>query len=230
MSATDSTRTAETDAHTTPSPEDGDSRETRAVWIVAGSLFVGLTLAYFMWSGGDVGETDRPLNRVARVPAFSLTERDGQTVTLEDFAGKVWLADFIFTSCSGPCPVLSLRMRSLQGDIAAFGGSVKLVSFSIDPTFDQPPVLRRYADRHHADPNLWWFLTCNDEAAMHTLVREGFLQAVSPAQGGGTIIHSTQFVLIDREGYIRGWYDGTKAASKPLILRDIQRLLAEPAA
>ena len=230
MPETDSTNTNETDSHSMTSPEGGDARETRTAWMVAGALFLGLTLAYFMWSGGDASEADRPLNRVARVPAFSLTERDGQTVTFNDLAGKVWLADFIFTTCAGPCPVLSLRMRSLQGELAAFGDSVKLVSFSIDPTYDQPPVLRRYADRHHADPNLWWFLTCNDEEAMHTLVREGFLQAVTAAKGGQAIIHSTQFVLIDRQGYIRGWYDGTKAASKPLILRDIERLLAEPAA
>jgi len=118
-------------------------------------------------------------------------------------------------------------MRSLQKDIAKYGGKVKVVSFSIDPTYDQPPVLRAYAKRYQADPDLWWFLTCNDERMMHDLVQKGFLQAVMPAEGGAPIIHSTQFVLIDQQGRIRSWHDGLQAASKPLILRDIERLLSE---
>ncbi len=101
--------------------------------------------------------------------------------------------------------------------------------FSVDPTYDQPPVLSTYAERYGADPNRWWFLTCDDEPAMHELVTAGFLQALSPAKGGAPIIHSTRFVLVDREGYIRAWYDGLEASSKPWILRDVERLLNEPA-
>lgn len=156
-------------------------------------------------------------------------ERDGRTVTSADLDGYVWISDFIFTRCAGPCPTLSLRMRSLQKDISKYNGDVKLVSFSVDPEYDQPPVLRAYAERFAADPKLWWFLTCNDESVMYDLVQKGFLQALSASSRGSPIIHSTRFVLVDRQGYIRSWYDGLEADSKPLILRDVERLLAEPA-
>lgn len=169
-----------------------------------------------------------PLGVLATVPDFSLMERDGRTVTRRDLLGSVWIADFIFTRCAGPCPVLSLRMRSLQESIAKYDGKVKVVSFSVDPTYDQPPILRSYAEKHQADPKLWWFLTCDDEAAMHSLVQNGFLQTVVPGTNTSPITHTTYFVLVGRKGRIRAYYDGLEADSKPLILRDVERLLNEP--
>ncbi len=192
-------------------------------------LFLGAVLVAAGWwfRSGAVPDNLPPLPRVAKVPEFSLVERDGRTVTLNDLAGRVWIADFIFTRCAGPCPQLCLRMRSLQKGIARYDGAVKLVSFSVDPTYDQPPVLRAFADHYGAEANLWWFLTCDDEPGMYDLVQKGFLQALSAGRSGSPIIHSTRFVLVDGEGYIRAWYDGMEAASKPLILRDVKRLLAE---
>lgn len=192
-------------------------------------IAIGAVLVALAWFKLD-GEPPAPALAVVKdVPDFSLIGRDGRTVTKADLLGHVWVADFIFTTCAGPCPMLSLRMRSLQKSIREFEGRVKLVSFSVDPEYDQPAILRAYAKRHEADPNLWWFLTNNDEQAMHEFVKSGFLQAVSPAARGGAIIHSTQFVIVDRKGRIRSWYDGLEAASKPLILRDIESLLDEPA-
>lgn len=201
----------------------------RPMWPLVGLVMGGMAIAAIWFLRGYATNVDAPpLPRVAKVPAFSFLGRDGRTVTLDSLAGSVWVADFIFTRCAGPCPELSLRMRSLQKGVAEFEGAVKLVSFSVDPTHDQPPVLRTYANRFEADPNLWWFLTCDDEPMMYDFVQKGFLQALSAAQGGAPIIHSTRFVLVDRQGHIRAWYDGLDAASKPLILRDAKRLLAEP--
>ncbi len=192
-------------------------------------LAVAGTLVIF-WSRGWTMQPASlpPLPVVRRIPEFTFLERDGRTVTRDDLLGSIWIADFIFTTCAGPCPKLSLRMRSLQKGIANYDGDVKLVSFSVDPTHDQPAVLSAYAKRYHADPNLWWFLTSGDEASMHELVQKGFLQALSPSTGGSEIIHSTQFVLVDRQGAIRTWYNGLEAASRALILRDVERLLSEP--
>lgn len=213
-----------------------DADRARASRLRYGFLAAGLlvilagTVAVAVLRGASrPGSAGPPLPKVAAVPGFSLTERTGRGVTLEDLRGHVWIADFIFTTCAGPCPELSLRMRSLQKDVARYGGDVKLVSFSVDPTYDQPPVLSAYAKRYGADPSLWWFLTCDDEPAMHELITAGFLQGLSPAKGGAPIIHSTRFVLVDRQGYIRAWYDGLEASSKPRILRDVERLLSEPA-
>ncbi len=179
---------------------------------------------------GRTADSEMPLPRVAHVPSFTLTERSGRTVTDRDLLGRVWVADFFFTLCSGPCPTLSLRMRSLQESIRRFEGKVKLVSFSVDPTYDRPPVLRAYANRYHADADLWWFLTADDEETMYAVVRNGFMQAVSRASKTAPVIHSTRFVLVDAEGYIRAWFNGEDAASKPKILRAIERLLAEASA
>jgi cytochrome oxidase Cu insertion factor (SCO1/SenC/PrrC family) len=207
-------------------PSSAGQTVRRVVIVV---LFVGVAVMMLFRSRGTALDTSaKPLPVVGQVPEFSLTERSGKTVTHADLLGTVWVADFVFTTCAGPCPELSLRMRSLQKDIVKYGGKVKTVSFSIDPTYDQPPVLQAYAKRYQADPDLWWFLTCNDDKMMHDLVKAGFLQAVTPAGGGAPIIHSTQFVLIDQQGRIRSWHDGLQVASKALILKDIEFLLAEP--
>ena len=221
------TTTANDSSAASAIPPSSAGQTVRRVVIVV--LFVGIAVMMLLRSRGTALDTSaKPLAIVGRVPEFSLTERSGKTVTNADLLGTVWVADFVFTTCAGPCPELSLRMRSLQKDIVKYGGKVKTVSFSIDPTYDQPPVLRAYAKRYQADSDLWWFLTCNDEKMMHQLVKAGFLQAVTPASGGAPIIHSTQFVLIDQQGRIRTWHDGLQPASKALILKDIDRLLAEP--
>ena len=194
--------------------------------LVVGALLV-LSVAIPRFRGVSV--EDRPLPKVAPVPAFSLTERDGRTVTNQDLLGHVWVADFFFTLCTGPCPKLSLRLRSLQEGIREYAGDVKLVSFSVDPTYDQPAVLQKYAERYGAEPDLWWFLTSDDEPSMHKLVAEGFLQAVSRASKRSPVIHSTRFLLIDQEGYIRAWYDGEQAATRAQLLHDIERLRQAPA-
>lgn len=200
-------------------------------------LWTAGCLSIVVFVGGCSGEATREANQAAtfltvaqsiKVPSFSLTQRSGNTVTLSDLLGKVWVADFIFTTCSGPCPQLSLRMRSLQSGIREFGGKVRVVSFSVDPEHDTPAVLRAYAKRYGAEDDLWWFLTTDDQKTMHELVTAGFLQALSPAKGGSPIIHTTRFVLVDRKGRIRGWYDGMSPVSKSLILRDIEKLLSEP--
>lgn len=212
--------------------QDGDARMPRPFRLVLTGalsiLAIGVVAIVRMGSSDSVSDTTGPLPIFQTVPDFALTERDGRTVTADDLRGSIWLANFFFTSCAGPCPMLSLRMRSIQQSIRSFGGDVKLVSFSVDPEFDTPAVLSRYADRYHADPQLWWFLTNDDKPTMHRLVKEGFLQAVSPGKRGNPIIHTTQIVLVDREGRIRAWHDGLEPSCRRLMLRDIEKLLAEP--
>ena len=208
----------------TPASEKTKRSVLPRVILVLGAFVIAL-----VWFTRDqaTNESLTPLPRFPKVPSFSLTRQDDQTITPDDLAGSVWVADFIFTRCAGPCPQLSLRMRSLQKGVAEFDGKVKLVSFSVDPIYDQPSILRAYAERYKAEPDLWWFLTCNDETMMYDLVQNGFMQALSEAKGSAPIIHSTRFVLVDQKGDIRAWYDGLDPASKALIIRDVERLLAE---
>ncbi len=204
-------------------------RVARTFWIML-IVISGASAIGWLWprSQGEV-EAGRALPVVAQVPDFSLIERDGRTVTRADLLGRVWVANFIFTACTGPCPMLTLRLRSLQSSLGEAHRDVRLVSFSLDPETDTPAVLDRYAKRYQADPRRWWFLTGDSQERMHEFVQKGFLQAVSPATAGQPLIHSTRFVLVDRKGRIRAWYDGLDPKSKPLLLRDIQSLLSEPA-
>ncbi len=144
------------------------------------------------------------------VPDFSLTECRGSTVTKEDLLGRVWVADFFFTTCPGPCLTLTAKMKELQGKIDRLQ-EVRLVSFTIDPEFDTPEVLKNYAETWGADPVRWLFLTGNKEV-MHDLSRSGFLMPIEEAEPGATtdygkFVHSTRMAVVDKEGMIRGVFD-----------------------
>lgn len=204
------------------------AKPTRAV--VAIGVLLALTLAFVAWSLGGgappVAGVSRTLPVIAEVPEFSLTERDGRTVTRADLLGSVWVADFIFTRCAGPCPLLSARMRSLQLELEADAG-VKLVSIMLDPENDTPAALVHYAKRFQADPDRWWFLTGDNEKEVHSLVGRGFLQSVVPETDATPLLHSTYFVVVDRRGRIRSVHNGMEPESKPLIVEDVRSLLAE---
>jgi len=199
-------------------------------WALVVLVFGGV-LAAGIWSIVDRSRAARvgplPVLKGEPIPDFTLTESSGRTVTRNDLLGNIWLANFVFTRCAGPCPELSLRMRSIQQALTSYGADVKLVTFSLDPRTDSPAVLREYAQRFHADTARWWFLTGGDEAAMHRLIREGFLQVVVPATAEAPLTHSEYFVLVDRLGRIRAFYGGREAESKAKILSDIDTLVTE---
>lgn len=160
------------------------------------------------------------------VPEFSLTERSGRAITRADLMGKIWIADFVFTRCSGPCPTLSARMQAIQTALAD-APSVKLVTFTLDPVNDTPSVLADYAKRFHADPDRWWFVTGDKEEVVQKFVVEGLKQTVIPAKGDDPIIHSEYIVIVDAKGRIRSAHGGLDPNSKSLIVRDVRKLLLE---
>ncbi|MDD2676013.1 MAG: SCO family protein [Methylacidiphilaceae bacterium] len=190
------------------------------------SLF--LSLGYYALLHRKQGPSPLPVLR--RVQPFSLTDQSGKTVTREDFQGKVWVADFIYTSCPGPCPAETLRMKEVQ-DLVANLPNVRLVSISVDPGVDTPAVLQRYADAHGADPAKWVFLT-GGVKEIWRLASESFAFAVGenppsrPAEEG-PVFHSTQFALVDPAGRIRSYYDGLKSGTPARVAQDIRQLLDE---
>lgn len=152
------------------------------------------------------------------VPDFALTECHGQRLTRADLLGKIWVADLMFTSCPSTCPILSSMMARLDQALGS-REDLRLVSITVTPEYDQPPVLLAYAQRYHASPK-WLFLT-GERAQIVKLANDGFwLSAGTP----GTVTHSDDFVLVDRTGHVRGIFDGTKAASIPQIQAAIERL------
>lgn len=151
-------------------------------------------------------------------PQFELTERSGRTVTSADLRGKVWIADFIFTRCLGPCPEMTSKMRRLQ-DMLAGVPDVVLTTFTVDPQHDTPEVLREYAAAKGADPQRWLFLTGSIEALDAVQVK-GFRIGMA----GESIHHSTSFVLVDREGRIRGYYDSNESGVLEKLAADAAAL------
>lgn len=167
--------------------------------------------------------TPAPLQKYWNVPEFALTERSGQTVQLGDLAGKVWVADFFYSSCPGPCPMLSSRLSDVQKELGA-EPDLRLVSISIDPEKDTPDVLKLYAERFKATDR-WLFLTGPKED-IYGLARDGFkLPIAEPATPGGQIIHSTRVILIDQTGAVRGFYESTSEIGVRDLIRDIRTLL-----
>ncbi|HEY3602713.1 MAG TPA: SCO family protein [Chthoniobacterales bacterium] len=157
------------------------------------------------------------------VPAFHLVDQNGGSFGTQQLLGKIWIADFVYTSCPGPCPMISSRMSETQKPLR--DTDVELVSFSVDPQHDTPGVLRGYASKLNANLDRWKFLT-GDRDTVYRLVRNGFKLAA--ADGGATgPIHSTRVVLVDRSGTIRGYYDATDADAITRLLADVHHLLKE---
>jgi protein SCO1 len=165
------------------------------------------------------GATSLPV--LAQLPDFRLLERSGKTLGLADLKGKVWIGDFIFTRCPGPCPRMSSRMASLQRDMRGEDG-LRLVSISVDPEFDTQEVLARYAAQYQAEAGRWFFLT-GDQKEIHHLAKSGFLV------GGvdDVTLHTTRFVLIDRQGRVRGYYSSSDEKDLRKLRNDARALLRE---
>ena len=162
-----------------------------------------------------------PLPVLTQLPDFRLVERSGQKLGLSDLKGKVWIADFIFTRCPGPCPRMSSRMATLQRDLRS-EDNLRLVSISVDPEFDTREVLAKYAAQYHADEGRWFFLT-GDKTAIHHLAKSGFLV------GGvdDVTLHTTRFVLVDRQGRVRGYYSSSDEEDLRKLGNDARALLRE---
>jgi cytochrome oxidase Cu insertion factor (SCO1/SenC/PrrC family) len=193
-------------------------------------LFIALVLLYRFFGNGQVAPSSE-LRKMSVVPPFALTERSGKTVTNQDLAGKIWVADFIYTTCPGPCPLITAGMVKLQ-DAVAHDPQVQLVTFTVDPQTDTPAVLAKYAGLYHADPDRWWFLT-GPQKPLYDLIQNGFLQVVKdnhgepPQDGQFVVTHSTYLALVDADGNVRGFYDGVGNASRADLQRDIKILEKE---
>lgn len=156
------------------------------------------------------------------LPDFALTGVTADGVSPLDrraLRGRVWVADFVYTRCAGPCPLLTAHMAALQQRVPK---SVGLLSFTVDPDHDSPEVLALYAKRFKADPQRWFFVT-GEKPELVKLFRDGFQIAVAEsadAPSGQNIAHTTKFVLIDGEGRLRGYYDGDDLASLDRLVQD----------
>jgi len=161
------------------------------------------------------------------IPLFVFTNQDGKLITNEFMAGKIAVVDFFFTNCTSICPMLSSQMARLQHSVKSenIDGQVVFLSHTVDPKHDTPQVLKSYADRMGADYSNWNFVTGNEED-IYWQAKEGYKLTAFPsdtAQGG--FFHTDQIALIDQEGKIRGYYDGTSTKAVDQLFTDLHLLL-----
>lgn len=158
-----------------------------------------------------------------KVSTFSLIDQSGQPVTSDLVKDKIHIAAFFFTRCGTICPKISTQLSRVQ-DVFRDQSSIRLLSFSVDPLHDTPAIMQAYAKKYDAITGKWYFLT-GDKAQIYTLAQHGyFLPVVDKGLDYGkpdeTFIHTEKVVLVDKQGYIRGFYDGTDK-------EDVDRLILE---
>ncbi len=166
------------------------------------------------------------LARYGPAPDFSLVERSGRPVSAGDLRGRVWIADFIYTQCRDTCPLQSRAMAALRTDLKGYG-DLRSVSISVDPLTDTPALLSRYAERYGADPERWLFLT-GELGEIRRIVQDGFRLSAAPVDGhthDPVVFHSTRFVLVDRDGIIRGYYESRNPRALERLRRNARSLL-----
>lgn len=164
-------------------------------------------------------------------PTFELTDQNGGTFSSTELAGRVWIANFMFTQCQATCPRQTSKLAELQARIAKWPHAtrVRFLSITVDPERDAPARLLEYAKNYDADPARWKFLT-GTRADLWTLSKEGFKLPVADnaTDSSNPITHSARFVLVDAEGRVRGVYDSLEESEILKLVGDTQLLLSEP--
>jgi len=161
------------------------------------------------------------------VAPFSFVNQDGKTMTDKDYDGKIYVADYFFTTCKSICPKMATELLRVQEKFQYTKGMVQILSHTVNPENDSVPVLKAYADMIHADTKMWNFVT-GDKKELYDMARTSYLVNAMEGDGGADdFIHSELFVLVDKEKHIRGIYDGTDIKAVNDLLDDIKVLIAE---
>ncbi len=161
------------------------------------------------------------------LPSFKFANQDGDTITNKDYDGKIYVADYFFTTCKSICPKMATELQRVQSVFGYTKGLVQILSHTVDPEHDSVAVLKAYSDMIHADTKMWNFVT-GDKKQLYDIARKGYLVNAMEGNGGPEdFIHSELFVLVDKEKHIRGIYDGTDIKAVNNLLDDIKVLIAE---
>lgn len=160
-----------------------------------------------------------------KVPSFEYLNQDSIWIKSSDIENKIWIAKFFFTNCPTICPPMTSAMKEVAKDLSEFEEKVVFLSFSIDPTKDNPARLREYIKEHDITAKNWHFLT-GDEDETHDLGVHGFyIHAQADNQAPGGYAHSGNFVLVDKNQHIRGVYDGLEEKEREKLIKDFKKLL-----
>jgi protein SCO1 len=207
---------------------DGSRGLRILVWAILAAVMCGV-VALFLSSLGKRSH----LPEFGKVQPFVLTNQLGQSVSLESLNGNVWVADIIFARCPGPCPKMTQEMAEIQKAFAA-NQPLRFVTLTTDPVHDTVPVLKEYSEKYSADPARWQFLTGPKREVVANLAAGSLkLSAVDKDKTlqeneNDLFIHTTMFVLVDKTGKVRGFYESLEPGFQDKIRGDITSLLAEP--
>ncbi|MEY3236675.1 MAG: hypothetical protein RI883_776 [Bacteroidota bacterium] len=161
---------------------------------------------------------------------FAFKDQNNKTITQDEVKGKVFVAEYFFTTCGTICPKMNQQMQRVQKAFKG-NGNVKILSFTVDAKVDTVEQMKRYAIEHQADDNQWHFLTGKQED-LYALARKSFFvlkpsEAENQGDVGSDFIHTNNFVLVDKKMRIRGYYDGTSIKEVDKLIHDIEHLLKE---
>ena len=172
-----------------------------------------------------------PLDVLWPVPDFTFTDQAGAPLSNVDLEGRVWAADFFFTTCPAICPLLTRSMGEVRDAIAdeLADGEAALVGFSLQPEHDTPDVLAAYGQSHGAEPGRWYLLTGERADIWRICQEDGFKLHVNASDDpNNPIAHDGRISLVDRRGQVRGVYDGLNPEAMRQLTRDMKRLLDDP--
>ena len=190
----------------------------RGLKIVSFTFFLMILAA----CGGENIETTMSEN----VADFEFTTQDNESFGLEDLKGTYWVADFVFTNCTTVCLPMTSNMAYLQDLIQEEDLDVQLVSFSVDPDYDTPEVLKEYAEEYDANLDNWTFLTGYDFDTIKELSIKSFKNMVQePPEGTDQVTHGTSFFLVNPEGKVIKSYNGIQKDSMEDILEDLKNVV-----
>jgi len=181
----------------------------------------------------DTSMVEDAIERVGfghKIAPFSCIDQDGKSFSSAQLNGKVYVAEFFFTTCGTICPRMNKQLMRVQQAYKA-NREVALVSFTVDPEHDKPEQLKAYATSHQANPGQWFFLTGEKEIIYRIARRSYFLLKPAEVENQGDVgsdfIHTNNFVLIDQKGRIRAYYDGTSPDEVSQLIQDIQLVCDE---
>ena len=173
-----------------------------------------------------VDSTIQYISRSHTIADFSFTNQNGKTITQKDYEGKIYVADFFFTTCGSICPIMTTNMVEVQ---KAFlnNPKVMILSYSVTPEIDSVAVLKAYAEKNHVNDKKWNLVT-GDKKQIYTMARKSYL-AVKLGKPSELydMVHTENFVLVDSKRRVRGFYDGTKMEEISRLISDIHFLLLE---
>ena len=173
-----------------------------------------------------VDSTLQHVKKYHKIAPFSFENQNGKTITQDDYEGKIYIADFFFTTCPTICPKMTANMVNIQEEILN-DSTVMLLSYSVTPKIDSVPQLKKYAIEKGVNDEKWNLLTGNKKE-IYTMARKSYLAVKDDGDGGPyDMIHTENFILVDPEKKIRGFYDGTNTLAMRELLIDLEILKDE---